>query len=818
MLSDIRYAIRSLLRTPGFTAVAVLTLGLGIGATAAIFTLLDAIVLNPLRYPDSDQLVSIESSVPGTGPGATWGISTAGYFEFHDRLTTASSIGAFFTSGMALAQEDGAEGISTGAVTASLLPVLGARAEIGRLVDERDTPPGSEPVMMLSHGYWMTRFGGDRSIVGRSVLLEGGSTRIIGVMAPGVELPSRKVDVWVPLLLDRSARPVNAHWLSVIGRTKPGVTLADLQADLNRITATFTERFPSAYDEAFMRESQFATTARSLRDEVIGSHARTLWILLGAVGLVLCIAAANVSSLLLVRAESRRTELRIRRALGATRTRITAHLLAESVSIALIASAVGVLLADAALRALLAIGPDSLPRLEEVVLGPTTVGFGVLVALIAGIVSGLLPVFQSNGGATLGAMSSVAVGRIHGQHQPIMRNALVIGQIALAVMLLAGAGLLFRSFARMNSVDPGMNPQGVLTAELSLPWSRYQSYPEVVEFYRALTEQVKQLPAVEAAGILGDVPVLGFDGCSSVFIEGQPLGPGDTPPCVTTQIAAPGTFSALGIPVRGNEPRWSDLDGGTGAVVVTPALANRFWPGEDPIGKGIRGNGDGPPYYRVAGVTGDLRARGLDQPPVEAVFFPLRPIEGAQLWAPLRAGILYVRTSSGDPASLAGLIRRAVAEIDPLVATGSIETMDHLIRSSESMARVSFTMILLGVAAGIALILSMVSIYGVISYVVGQRRGELGLRMVLGATRTQVTGLVVRQALVLAGSGLAIGLVGSLMVGRLIQSLLFEVSPSDPTTLLAISMLLLLVGVMAAWLPANRAAKTDPMVALRSVQ
>jgi putative ABC transport system permease protein len=818
MLSDIRYAARSLRRSPGFTAVAVLTLGLGIGATAAIFTLLDAIVLNPLKYPESDRLAWVESSVPGTGPEAAWGVSTAGYFEFHDRLTTVSSIGGFSTSGMALAYGEGAEGISTVAVTDNLMPMLGARAEAGRLIDDRDTRAGAELVVLLSHGYWMSRFGGDQGIVGQSVLVEGNSTRVIGVMAAGVEIPFRKVDVWLPLTLNRSAPAVNAHWLSVIGQMKPGVSLADFQADLHRVTATFTERFPSAYDEAFMRESQFATVTRSLRDEVIGAHARTLWILLGAVGLVLCIAAANVAALLLVRAEGRRTELRIRRALGATRGRIAVHLLAESCMIALLASTVGIFLAAAALRGLIAIGPDSLPRLDEVALGPATICFGVLVALIAGSVAGILPVFHCNGVNSLGSMSSVAVGRVHGQHRPVTRNALVIGQMALAVMLLASAGLLLRSFQRMRSVDAGIDPRGVLTAELSLPWARYQTYPAVVEFYRALAERINGLPGVRGTGVMSDVPVLGFGGCSSVFVEGQPIDPSDTPPCIPTQIVSPGVFSALGIPVRGDEPGWNDLDAGTGAVVVTPALAGRLWPGQDPIGKGIRGNGEGPPYYRVTGVTGDLRARGLDQPPVEAVFFPLRPIEGAQLWAPLRSAVLYVRSQSSDPAVLSASVRRAVAEIDPLVATGGIETMERLVRSSDSMARVSFTLVLLGVAAGMALALSMVSVYGVISYVVGQRRSELGLRMVLGATRVHVTGLVVRQAMVLAGSGLAVGLAGSLVVGKALRSLLFEVSPSDPGTLVLVSVLLLSVGAVAAWLPAVRASAVDPMVALREAR
>lgn len=815
MLRDCRHAVRSLRRSPGFTALAVITLGLGIGASAAIFTLLDAIVLNPLQYPDSRRLAWVESSVPGTGPDAVWGVSAAGYFEFGDRLTTISSIGAWSSGGLSLARDEGAEGITAASVTASLLPMLGATPQLGRLIDESDTRPGAADVTVLSHGSWVTRYGSDPSIVGRSVLLEGSPVTVIGVMAPNVDLPSSKTDLWLPLMLDRAAPPVNAHWLSVVAQVKPGVAIADLQADLNRVTETFPERFPQAYSAAFMRETQFATATRSLRDEVAGSHARTLWILLVAVGLVLCIAAANVAALLLVRAESRRTELRIRSALGASRGRIAAHLVAEGVIIALGASALGIALATAALKGLVAIAPGVLPRLGEVAVGPATVGFGLVVALLAGIATGVLPALHFNAAAPLGGLSGISVGRIHGQNRPVTRNALVVSQMALAVMLLASAGLMLRSFEQLRTVDPGLNPRGLLTVELSLPFARYRDFVATAEYYRTLSERVNAIPGVETSGVLSDLPIGGFGGCSSVFIEGQPLGPDDNAPCVATAIAAPGTFPALGVSIHGAAPDWNDLAGGSGAIVVTPALARRLWPGENPIGKGIRGNGEGPPYYRVVGLTSELRARGLEEAPTEAVFYPLLPIDGAPLWRPLRSSFLFVRTGSDDPAALTGAIRAAIADLDPLVATGSIETMDQVIRGSASMARVSLMMILLGVAAAMALTLSIVSTYGVISYLVGQRRAELGLRMVLGATRQHVTGLVVRHALVLAGTGLALGLVGSLILGRTLRSLLFEVSPADPLTLVAVSLVLLSVGGLAAWLPAYRAGRLDPMVALR---
>jgi predicted permease len=817
MFADFRHAIRSLIRQPGFTAIAVLTLGLGIGATAAIFTLLERVVLNPLPYPESRQLAWVESGVPGMGEGAVWGVSVAGFFEFQQQLKTVSAMGAYTPTSMGVAEEAGAATQARAAfVTADLLPLLGASRSLGRLFDNQDTQTGAEDVVILNHGYWATRFGSDSTVIGRSITLEGRPVQVIGVMASGVDLPRRSIDLWLPLRINSADPPVNAHWLNVIARLRPGSTMEELAADLKRVTATFPTRFPQAYNPEFMQASRFTTVTMPLKDQVIGSNGRTLWLLLGAVGLVLCIAAANVAALLLVRAESRRTELKLRAALGASRGRIARHLMVEGVAISVLASVTGVMLAVAGIGGLRAIAPESLPRLSEVAVGPATLAVSLLLALIAGIGASLLPVLHFSGASPLGAMSGIAIGRVHGQHRPITRNVLVVGQLALAVMLVTASCLMLRSFQRLRAVDPGFDATGVLTVELSLPNARYQNYTAVAEFYRALESRVKALPGVQAAGVTSDLPLEGFGGCASMFVEDRPLDPGANPPCLGNLVAGPGMFAAMGIPLVGREPGWHDLDAGSGAVVVTRSLAERFWPGENPIGKGIRGNGNQPPYYRVVGVTGALRARGLDKDPAEAVFFPLKPIEGAQLWSPLSNSFLVVRTSSDDPTEVASAVRGVIAELDPMVATASIQTMEQIVRSSSSVARVTFTMILLGIASSLALILSVVSIYGVISYVAGQRRSELGLRMVLGATRPQATGLVVRQALGLVTLGLGLGLLGAIMLGRTLRSLLFEVSPTDPLSLLAVSSLLLLVGGVAAWLPANRATAVDPMVALRS--
>jgi putative ABC transport system permease protein len=814
-MNSLRHALRSLARSPGFTALTVGTLGLGIGATAAIFTLLDRVVLNPLPYPAADRLAYVESRVPGMGEGATWGVSVAGFFAFEQQLQTVTSIGAYTPGNLAIARDEGAKQVRSAFVSRQVLPLLGGRPLLGRLIDDNDIKLGSDEIVVLNHGYWATEFGSDSSIVGRTILLEGNPTVVVGVLAPGANLPRRETDLWVPLRLDPAAPAVNAHWLDVIARIKPGITLADFDADLKRVTATFPERFPLAYNPEFMRDSRFTTGTLPLKEFVIGSNARTLWLLLGAVGLVLFIAAANVAALLLVRAEARRTELKVRSALGASRGQIAGYLVTEGLVIAGLGAVVGMVLAVGGIKGLIALAPNQLPRLNEVSVGLETIGFGIGVALLAGLVTSLIPVIHFSGTSPLG-MSAVAIGRIHGQQRTFTRNALVVGQLALALMLLASSGLMLKSFQRLRAVDPGFDPAGVLTVEISLPSSRYQNYAATAEFYRVLESGIREIPGVTHAGVISDLPLEGFNGCASVFVEDRPLAPGANPPCLANIMVSPGALAALGVTIEGSEPTWSDLDRESGAVVVTRALAERFWPGENPIGKGIKGNGGEPPFYRVVGVTGDLRAKGLDQASTEAVFFPIKPMTGAPIWNPVRNGFLIIR-SQGDLAGLSGAARRAIAEIDPLVATASITTLEEIVRTSGSMARLSFTMILLSIASIMALTLSMVSIYGVIAYLVAQRTPELGLRMVLGATTHQVTALVIRYALVLAGFGLVLGLIGSLLLGKAMRSLLFEVSPVDPGTLGVVSLVLLSVGVIAAWLPAYRAAKTDPMVALRRV-
>jgi putative ABC transport system permease protein len=812
LIQDFRLAFRTLRRSPGFTATAALTLALGIGATTAIFAALNAVVLNPLPYEKSQNLAWIGSRVPGIGPDVFWGVSEAGYGYFRKESRTLEAIGAFSSEEMNVADQETAWRARVALVTADLFRVLRARPAIGRLIAADDDRPNERRVAVLGYGFWQREYRGDRSVIGTTLELDGSPTVVIGVTEPGFQLPDLPVDIWIPLGLDPAKAPVNAHWLAVIGRLRQGATMGELQTELSSLTARFPDLFPRAYSRAFMQQSAFTTAPLALRDYVVGESAGTLWILLAAVGLVLLIACANVANLFMVRTEARRRELAIRGALGATTMRLAQTSLAESLLVALIACAGGLALAYGGIQLLKSIGSGDLPRAQEIGFDATTLVFAVVVALCAGVAFGLFPVLR--GSVDASAIRGASMGYVATAVRQRARRALVAGQVALALVLLSGAGLVIKSYERLRAVEIGVHAEGVLTVGLRLPVRGYADYPDVLRFYHALIEQVRALPDVQNAGA-GPVPLEGFAGCAVVYVEDHPLERGEQPPCVSTQQVAPGYFEALGIPVRGEAPDWLETETMSAGVVVTPALARRLWPGQDPIGKGIRRNSWGHPFYRVVGVSGDLRVLGPDRPLSEAVFFPMMPIEGAPLWAPPRRMTLIVRTRTTRPEVVTNAIRGVLKQIDPSMPIGSVATMDAVVAHSVAIARASFASLLLTIAGMIALALSIVGLYGAVSYIVGRRASEIGIRMALGAQARQVGTMILGEAMTVGATGVLVGLVGALSGGTVLRALLFEVSPADPLTLLTVAVILLTVTAAASVLPARRASRVDPMVALR---
>lgn len=809
---EVRHAVRSLARSPSFTGITILTLALGIGATTGIFTLLDRVVLRPLPFPNEERLVWIESDVSGNATGR-WGLSEAGYFYYRDNAHSLDGLGVYVASDQTpLVGREGAEVVSGAFVSAGLFDVLGLRATIGRRLTAEDDRPGGGDVAVLGHRFWMRRFNGDPRVIGTMLTIRGRPREIVGVLAPGANLPDASVDVWLPLNLDPAARPVNAHYLQAIGRLRPGLDASTAQRELAQLTARFPELFPSAYSTAFMQQYHFTPGVLPLRDHVVGGAKDRLWILLAAVGLVLVIACANVTNLFLVRLEARRRDAAIRTALGAGRGALAWHYLGESLLLALAAGALGLALAAGAIRVLLRLAPSSLPRLSEVQVGWEGAAFAAVVSLGAGVIFGLIPLLRR--GVDITTLRESGRGLTASRPRQAARSALVVGQVGLALVLMAAAGLLLRSFQRLRAVQPGFDPNGVLAVDVSISSARYPTHEAAAAFYHELETRLGALPGVVSVGATQGLPLDDWGGCSVVFAQDKPLAPGEEPICVSTPKVTPTYFATMHIPVRGSTPTWSDVENHVSGVVVSRALAARLWPGEDPIGKGINSNGGTEaPYYRVVGVAGDVRAEDLQKPPVEEVYYPMVPLPKSFLWSPARGMTVVLRTTLANPADLTGAVRRVVRALDPEAPVANVRTMRQVV--ARSMARLSFTMLLLGVAAAMALVLSGVGLYGVVAYLVAQRRGEIGVRLALGAVPAQVGRLVVLQSVRLAVGGVALGLLGALAATRVLRSLLFGVSATDPVTLAGAALFLVAVAALASYAPARRAARVDPIEVLR---
>jgi putative ABC transport system permease protein len=812
---ELRHAMRALRRAPTFTAMTVLTLALGLGATTAIFTILDAVVLRPLPYPHGERLVALSSPVPGMKASPMWGLARHEMFYFKEQSHTLEDLGEYrviLATVMGDGTEHQAERVRAALATASLFNVLGITPERGRLLVADDNRPELFTVGLLSHGLWLRRFGGDPAVVGKTIDIDGFPVTVVGILPSRAQLPDQEIDLWLPLHADPAMAPLNNHTYNAIGRLRQGVSVVDAQRELRSLTARFPEAFPSVYSQQYLQRTGFTTLAKPLRDDVVGELVtKALWILFGAVALVLLIAAANVANLFLVRIGARRLEVTVRSALGARGSDLAWHYLTESLALSMAAAVGAIGVAWIGLRLLVASAPSDLPRLDEVHLGWTSVAFTLGCAAVAGIVLGLLPLVESR--VDLSLLREGGRGTLGSRRRLASRNALVVSQVALALVLLAAAGLLVRSLRNLRSVQPGFDADGVTTMSLSLPAARYRSYQRAGAFYEELTRRVRGLPGVRAVGLGGELPLAVSDGCTGAIID-VPNPAGERGDCVPMMQVTPGYFETLRILVKGHAPDWAETDRGGAGAVVSGAFADRFWPNDGGIGHGVRCCNTNGSFYRVTGVTGAVRTHGLDRPPGQVVYFPMIPF-------PKNPGIeevptfmhLVVRTSDGSMTQLVPAVRRIVSELDPQVPITDVQPMEQLL--AKSVARRAFTMMLLATAAALALLLSAVGIYGVISYLVAQRRGEIGIRIALGARPAGVRALVVRQSLVLAAVGVGIGLVAALATTRVLGALLFGVSPTDPLVLGGATLLLMLLAAVASYAPARRASKVDPVEALR---
>jgi predicted permease len=811
-----RQAIRALGRAPSFTFITFVTLALGIGASTAIFTMLDRVVLSPLPYPNADRLVHIGTLWPGVKADAEFGLSRGQYFYFKQNSGALEDLAFYDRDVLAIPGDGGdhpAERVPIVYASLSTFKVLGIRPALGRLFGPDEMRLQDRSVVLLSHEYWLRRYGGDSRIVGQRMSFGGTKTvEIIGVLQPGAVVPEFKADLWVANHLDPSDPPQNNHTHNAIGLLKPGVTPAGAEADLKRLQSRFAELYPAVYPARFIQRTGFAIHVNSLRDHVVGPRvSRALWIIFASVGLVLLIAAANVANLFLVRMEVRRREVALRTALGAGRAHLALQYLTESLILTLVSAVCALGLAYGLLHLALAFAPSSLPRLDEVSLGGRSIAFCLTVSILTGVVFGLLP--------TAGMTRSISMlrdgsrGLTASRGRNTARRALVVCQVALAIVLLTGAGLMVKSFLRLRDVKSGIDPTGVESMVVSLPYARYDQYATVATFWHELSRRVEALPGVRRSAITTSLPLTGDDGCSAVVTDGA-LHTTERGACVSTILVSPGYFETMGIRVNGTTPTWGETESQAAGAVVSRAFANRFWPGENPIGHGVRVSIDGVPFFRVVGVTDDVRANGLQNPPITAVYFPIVPNQGGKLWQPPNYAVFVVRTLDPNPSNVARSVRQILGQMDSQVPLANAQSMELVV--AKSMAQTSFTMLLLAVSAGVALLLSAVGIYGVISYIVSQRRSEIGIRMALGARTVQVGRMVVLQSVALAAFGAIVGLTAAFLGTRTLRALLFEVSPTDPMILVVVPVVLLAIAAAASLAPAWRAANVDPATSLRA--
>jgi predicted permease len=822
---DLRLGLRTLHRHPGFAAAVILTLGLGMGATAAIFTVVQRVVLDPLPYSDPERLVRIMNLVPGVAKGEEWNVSNAQYIHYREYVPELDAIGMFQRTGLNLVTGDGARRVQAALVTPGLLPMLGARAARGRIFTEPDGVPGSPAVVLVSHGFWRSALGGDSAVVGRTLRLDDEVVTVAGVIQPGFELPPEQgegvppgTEIWLPFRLSPAGPFFNEHTRRGIARVKEGSTIDAVNARFARLRADLPGRFPRAYAQAFFDRYGFETVAHPLKGYVLGSAGRNLWILFGAVGLVLLIACANVVNLYLARLETRRRETDVRAALGAQRRHLARAEWAEAAVLVAGGASVAALVATGGTHWLVSLSPPGIPRLDALSLDWRGLAFTLLLGAVVSLMLAALAARRHR--ATIG-LAHLADGPRAGtgRERQRVRRALVVSQVALALILVVGSALLLRSYARMRGVDPGIDAKGVLVVEWFPSTQRYDSLTRVWQLQDAVLTRLRGLPGVIAAGGGTAVPLSDDYGCTvqgfdetAVFDRLKEAG---LTTCAGQVIATPGYLETLGVPLlAGRAP--TDLDNlapERAAVVVSKSFAERFWPGENPLGKGVAPNGRREPFYRVVGVVGDVPATGVDEPPALAIYYPVVTVPGSGRW--FRASrFLVLRTSHGDPMDLLPAVRRSISELDPEIPLANAETLEAML--DRSMGRLSFIMTLIGLAGLCSLGLAAIGLYGLISYIVARRTSEIGVRIALGADPGRVKRFVVGDALRLAAFGLVLGVIGAAGAARVLGSLLYGVAPFDPVSYAAAVLVLAGVAGFAGWIPARRAARTDPAQALRS--
>ncbi|HVG29693.1 MAG TPA: ABC transporter permease [Pyrinomonadaceae bacterium] len=802
---DLRYGARMLLKNPGFTAVALVALALGIGANTAIFSVVNAVLLRPLQYPNAERVVAIQEF---NEKGSRGQITPANFLDWRAQSASYEHLAAIFTRTANLAAGDSSERIDLAVTSADFFEVFGVRPALGRFFLPEEEKAGHNPVAVLGHALWQKQFGGDPAALGKTISLDGQTYAVVGVAPAGFQYPD-KTAAWlppvqrVPLISAQMdiERARGFGFLSAVGLLKPGVSVAQAHEELTGITARLRRQYPATNNNRFDR-------VVSLHTHLVGESSRALLLLLGAVALVLLIACANVANLLLARAASRQKEIAVRIALGATRPRLVRQLLVESVLLALVGGGAGLLLGLWGVDLMKGVLPLDFPRAQSIGVDLRVLGFTLLVSLLTGVVFGLAPALQYTNPDVNESLKESARGGAGGARRNRVRSLLVVSEVAISLVLLVGAGLLFRSFMRLQAVELGFRPQRILTFRLTPSGANFREDPQYVAFFREVAERVRSLPGVEAVGLINTLPLV--KGPTTAFqVEGRPPLTPDKWPGVNYRSVSPDYFRAVNVPLlSGRMLDERDKAGSPLAVVVNQSLARRDFPGEDPVGKRINTgstyNGQ-PVWSQIVGVVGDVRSLELKDEPTPEIY-------NSYMQDPF-AGMSYVVRAQVEPESLVTAVREAVRQVDKAQPVAEVRELERIV--SEAAAQPRFNSLLLAVFAGVALLLAAAGIYGVMSYAVTQRTHEIGVRLALGAQRADVFKLIMGEGARLILAGVGIGLAAALALTRVLAGLLFGVTANDPATFAGVALFLIGVAALACYVPARRATRVDPMIALR---
>lgn len=821
---DVRYAGRMLRQNPTFAAVALLTLGIGIGANTAVFSVVDHVLVEPLPYANAGELVALRQIAPGAAGLTNFAdglaLSASMYFTYAEHNRTFESLGVWATDTANVTGVGEPEQVRVVAVSDGVLEALGVRAAAGRWLSRADQDPHGPRSVMLSYGYWQRRFGGERSVIGRMLRVDSDSRQIVGVMPRGFRVVNADFDLIVPVAFDRSKLILAGFGYQGLGRLKPGVTIAQADADFTRMLPIWMDSWSNGpgTNSHFYEVWRITPAIRPLKEEVVGNVASALWVVMGTIGMVMLIACANVANLMLVRVEARQQELAIRAALGAGRGRIVRELLVESVLLGVLGGALGVGLAYEGLRLLIAMGPTNLPRLGEISLDARALGFTAGLSLLAGVLFGLIPALKYAGPRISTALRSAGRTASMSRERHHSRDALVVVQIALALILLVSAGLMIRTFAALRSVEPGFSEAAHLeTMRTAIPVSLIRDPQHVIRTQNAILDKVAAIPGVRAVAFVDQAPMEGFPSDWDTLVAKDKTYAGGIAPLRLYRFSSPGFFRTMGTRVvAGRDFTWTDVYDLRPVVIVSENLAREMWGSpENAVGKRVR-EFSSMPWREVIGVVGDVRERGVQDPAAETVYWPpfSEYLFGGKTPDAIRAVTFVIRSDRAGTAGLLKEVRQAVWSVNASLPVASVRTMEEIY--DRSLARTSFTLTMLAIAGAMALVLGVIGIYGVVSYGVSQRRREIGIRLALGAQPRELKKMFVTSGLAMAAAGVVVGLGGAVVLMRLMKSLLFGISPLDPVTYLAVPLVLAMAAVAASYLPARRAARVDPVEALRA--